>query len=174
MANNNLILTVEKTLGGLREINLGSKPAFRLVSYDKFHAEKVTLRVWSDYGQYNEDRIHLYIDGEEPSTIRIGDVEFSPVIKDIHYFQRSSSVADHTFTLNGKKDNGEIFEKEFFIKGHEVLPSIIYAMCIISHLEDIALSREYWHVCLLQSHSTTKGEFLNKVLAFKDASEKML
>lgn len=174
--NHNTRLTVEKTMGDLREINLGREPALTTINPDKFVAEKETIRVWSDYGQYNEDRIHFIVDGIKPESIKLGTVEFWPVIKDIHYFQLSCENQNHTFTINGAMHDGEIFEEEFYISGGYLIPSIIYAMCLISELGH-SNAAEYWRACHKYNghlNYTTQGEFLDKVIKFKESSEKLV
>lgn len=169
-------LTVEKTMGALREINLGRESALTTINPDKFVAEKETLRVWSDYGQYNENRIHFIIDGTRPESIKLGNVEFWPVIKDIHYFQRSCDNQNHTFTINGATNDGEIFEEEFYISGGNLIPSIIYAMCLISELGH-SYAAEYWSACNKYNNHldySTPGEFLDKVIKFKESAEKLV
>lgn len=171
--NRNIRLTVEKTMGALREINLGRESTLTTINLDKFVAEKETLRVWSDYGQYNENRIHFIIDGIKPECIKLGNVEFWPVIKDIHYFQLSCENQNHTFTINGGMDDGEIFEEEFYISGGNLIPSIIYAMCLISELGH-SNAAEYWRTCHKYNghlNYTTQGEFLDKVIKFKKSAE---
>lgn len=169
-------LTVEKTMGALREINLGRESALTTINPDKFVAEKETLRVWSDYGQYNENRIHFIIDGTKPESIKLGNVEFWPVIKDIHYFQLSCDNQNHTFTINGAMNDGEIFEEEFYISGDNLIPSIIYAMCLISELGH-SYAAEYWRACHKYNghlNYATQGEFLDKVIKFKELAEKLV
>lgn len=174
--NRNIRLTVEKTMGALREINLGRESALTTINPDKFVAEKEILRVWSHYGQYNENRIHFIIDGTKPESIKLGNVEFWPVIKDIHYFQLSCQNQNHTFTINGRMDYGEIFEEEFHISGDNLIPSIIYAMCLISEF-GYSNAAEYWRACHTYNghlNYTTQGEFLDKVIKFKESAEKLV
>ena len=176
MAKNN-ILTVEKTMGGLREINLGTEPAYCLRSNNAFQSEVETIRIWSHYGQYNENRLHLQLEGSQPESIKVGNVEFWPVVKDVNYFQLSSSIQHHTFTLNGRLANGQVFEEEFFIDGGEVLPAVVYAICLISEIGSPALAAEYWSACHKNNghlNYATKGEFLDKVVKFKEHSEKLM
>ncbi len=174
--NRNIRLTVEKTMGALREINLGREPGLSTINPDKFVAEKETLRVWSDYGQYNENRIHFIVDGIKPESIKLENVNFWPVIKDIHYFQLSCENQNHTFTINGAMDDGEIFEEEFYISGGDLIPSIIYAMCLISELGH-SNAAEYWRSCHKYSghlNYSTQGEFLDKVIKFKELAEELV
>lgn len=84
MANDKRIIGIETTFGALREIKVGGSilKCGDNVRFEKFHGEKETLSCWQDYGQYNEDRIHLLQNGDE-TPIKIGQWEFWPVVKDI-------------------------------------------------------------------------------------------
>ena len=112
--------------------------------FKKFSATIETISSWSDYGQYNEDRIHLLQDGKE-IPVKIGQWEFWPLIKDIHYWQKKSEASNfHKVTLNGRDAKMQLFEVTFVIDGEELLPGIIYAMIIFSRVNDIKLGKEYW------------------------------
>lgn len=66
MDNNKRIIGIETTFGALREIAIGGSilKCGDNSRYEKFHSEKEILSCWQDYGQYNEDRIHLLQNGE--------------------------------------------------------------------------------------------------------------
>lgn len=61
MANDKRIMGIETAFGALREITIGGSilKCGDSVRFEKFHAVKETLSCWKNYGQYNEDRIHM-------------------------------------------------------------------------------------------------------------------
>ena len=59
----NPTLIIEKTLGKLREIYITNDLVKgREDAISRFSAEKETLSIWQDYGQYNEDRLTAHVD----------------------------------------------------------------------------------------------------------------
>lgn len=139
-------LYVEKAFGKLREVYIfppNTLPSFKedqnsLIGYIN------TVKVWSDYGQYNEDRITLTSNGKS-ENIKLNGFEISNSVKDIHYFQVSRDDADtHRFIIEGRDNTGRLFESEFFIKGREVLPAIVYAILLISKLQNVDLANQFW------------------------------
>ena len=178
MANNKRIIGIETTFGALREIKVGGSilKYGDNVRFEKFHGEKETLSCWQDYGQYNEDRIHLLQNGDE-TPIKIGQWEFWPVVKDIHYWQVSTEANNHhRVTLSGRDGNGKLFEETFVIYGEELLPGLVYAMILFSATNDIALGVEYWKA--LSGRFSLKyasvGEHLDKVMALRKLSENIV
>lgn len=172
-----LIYAVEKTMGGLRQITLRrGNTSFALKTDYSFSAEAETISCWQDYGQYNEDRLHLLWEGEEKPII-IDEVEFWPIVKDIFYFQLSTSAHNfHRVTLNGKMSDGKIFEEEYTIKGDDILPEIIYLMILISKTGDPILTKDMWNAMTrdLSLSYQTVGEHLDKVAQVKKLSEDIL
>lgn len=174
MTNDKIIMGIETTFGALREIAIGGGilKCGDNVHSEKFHAEKETLSCWQDYGQYNEDRIHILQNGEE-SPIKIGQWEFWPVVKDIHYWQLSTEVHNHhRVTVNGRDGNGKLFEETFVIYGEGLLPGLVYAMILFSATNDITLGVEYWKALSgkFSLNYSSVGEHLDKVMALKKIS----
>lgn len=61
----NPTLIIEKTLGKLREVCMTNDLLkVREDAILRFSAEKETLRIWQNYGQYNEDRLTITHDGK--------------------------------------------------------------------------------------------------------------
>ena len=175
MDNNKRIIGIETTFGALREIAIGGSilKCGDNSRYEKFHAEKEILSCWQDYGQYNEDRIHLLQNGEE-KPIKIGQWEIWPVVKDIHYWQLSTDAHNHhRVTLSGRDSNGKLFEETFVIYGEEFLPGLVYAMILFSAADDVALGVEYWKALSgrFSLNYSSVGEHLDKIMALKKLSE---
>ncbi len=178
MANDKRIIGIETTFGALREIKVGGSilKCGDNVRFEKFHGEKETLSCWQDYGQYNEDRIHLLQNGDE-TPIKIGQWEFWPVVKDIHYWQVSTEANNHhRVTLSGRDGNGKLFEETFVIYGEELLPGLVYAMILFSVTNDITLGVEYWKALSgkFSLKYASDGEHLDKVIALKKLSENIV
>lgn len=178
MAKDKRIIGIETTFGALREITVGGSilKCGDNARFEKFHGEKETLSCWQDYGQYNEDRIHLLQNGEE-LPIKIGRWEFWPVVKDIHYWQLSTEAHNHhRVTLSGRDGNGKLFEETFVIYGEKLLPGLVYAMILFSATDDIDLGVEYWKALsgrFSLSYSSV-GQHLDKVMALKKLIEGIL
>ena len=166
---NNTIIGIETTFGALRQIKVGgsiynSSDKDRFI---KFKGEIEPISHWQYYGQYNENLIHLFQQNEE-IPIKIGEWEFCPIVKDVHYWQRTTeSNNHHNITLNGRDGNGRIFEKTLVIRGEELLPGIVYAMVLLSYVNDVALGLEYWEALSGRCpwNQLTYGEHLDKVVS---------
>lgn len=139
-------LYIEKAFGKLREVCIfppNSIPKFQ-DGQNSLVGNLDNIRVWSDYGQYNEDRIILIPNGKNENIFLKG-FEISNTIKDTHYFQISRDNADtHSFIIEGRDNTGRLFEKEFSINGRDVLPAIVYAILLMTQLQDIDLTNQYW------------------------------
>lgn len=139
-------LYIEKAFGKLREICIFPPNTLPVFQNDQksLVGELETIRVWSDYGQYNENRITLISNGKN-ENICLNGFEISNSIKDTHYFQVSRDDADtHRFIIEGRDNKGRLFENEFFVQGRDVLPSIVYSILLITHLPNIELTNQYW------------------------------
>lgn len=139
----NRVLALEKALGQLRQVDIGGARVICAEREYPFSAAVETLTCWSDYGQYNENRLHL-MQADEEKPIVINAVEFCPVVRDIHYFQLSSSVQSHRFSVAGRRPSGELFEAGFRIDGDDILSAVVYAMILCAYVDDAALASEYW------------------------------
>lgn len=146
------ILVLEKTLGGLRQVDLGCVGAYRCVAIDNYRlvASVKTLRIYSDYGQFNENRLTLSLDGKQ-DDIEINGTTIDRVVKDVHKFYNPLRRRDcyHSFTLNWKTPEGSLAENTFDLSCDDIdndslLPHIVYAMLIISEVKDTKLSGIYW------------------------------
>lgn len=173
MDKNKTNLTIEQSLGCLKEINLGNVPALAPSWADrtnKFSVTRECIRCWQDYGQYSEDRLNILINGAS-NNIVINGYTFFPVVKDIFYWQLSSSVARHTFTLNYRTPTGELSESTFTIRSAEVLPFIIYAMVLISKMGEDALT-----VWQLMNNTTpfTLGELIDRIKSLQDSAKSII
>ena len=115
----NPTLIIEKTLGKLREIYITNDLVKgREDAISRFSAEKETLRIWQDYGQYNEDRLTITHDGKTDNIVMDGFV-ISPVVKDTHFFTLSTGIHSHEFEIMGETPEGQIFELRLTISGPE-------------------------------------------------------
>lgn len=175
---NDRIIGVELTMGSLRQLTEGGN-ILRCGDgerFKKFSATIETISCWSDYGQYNEDRIHLLQDGKE-IPVKIGQWEFWPLIKDIHYWQKKSEASNfHKVTLNGRDAKMQLFEVTFVIDGEELLPGIIYAMIIFSRVNDIKLGKEYWDSLTGKRglKYSSHGEHLDKVINLQNVCKQIV
>lgn len=174
-----MILTVEKSLGRLREISYDN-PALCSTKIEElvFSAERKFLKCWQNYGQYNENRIILK-SKETNDKIIVNGVEFHPVIKDINYFQLSRDDADsHTITIEGRYRDGRLFEETLKYKTRETLPHIIYAIIIISYASDISEALTFWklltHYYPNPSNNLKVGETLDLLIKLRDLGEKII
>ncbi len=114
--------------------------------------------------------------GEE-SPVKIGQWEFWPIVKDIHYWQLSTTAHNHhRVTLSGRDGNGRLFEETFVIYGEELLPGLVYAMILFSSTNDIELGVEYWEAISgrFSMKYSTVGEHLDKVISLKKLSETII
>ena len=103
----NPTLIIEKTLGKLREIYITNDLVKgREDAISRFSAEKETLSIWQDYGQYNEDRLTIIHDGKTDNIVMDGFV-ISPVVKDTHFFTLSSGINSHKFEIIGETPEGQ-------------------------------------------------------------------
>ena len=102
----NPTLIIEKTLGKLREIYITNDLVKgREDAISRFSAEKETLSIWQDYGQYNEDRLTITHDGKTDNIVMDGFV-ISPVVKDTHFF--SKRLHDDVLHISKKPLRGEL------------------------------------------------------------------
>lgn len=72
------IYALEKNLGMLRQIDLGDEEEFRFVDVSIYRliASVRTIRCWSDYGQFNERRLSLCLDGKQDNIkSQVSDLE---------------------------------------------------------------------------------------------------
>lgn len=142
------IFALEKTLGGLRQVYLGNNEAFRIadLSIYRLTASVQTIRIWSDYGQFNEDRLTLSLDGKQDNIILNG-VTISHIVKDIVKFYVSHDDRHHKFTINWKTEKGDIYEQTFSLyceSEDALLPHIVYAMLLVSEVKDEETVLIYW------------------------------
>ena len=139
-------LYIEKAFGKLREVCIF--PPNTLPKFEEDKSSLVgnldTIKVWSSYGQYNENRITLISNGKN-ENILLNGFEISNSIKDTHYFQLSRDNADtHNFIIEGRDKSGRLFENEFYINGKDILPAIVYAILLITNLQDVEEANQYW------------------------------
>ena len=174
-----MILTVEKSLGRLREISYNN-PALCFTKIEDliFSAEKKCLKCWQDYGQYNENRIILK-NKETDDKIIVNGVEFHPVIKDIHYFQLSrDDINSHTITIEGWYRDGRLFEETLKYKTSETLPHIIYAIILISYASDINEALTFWKLLTdyypNPSNNLRVGETLDLLMKLQNFGKKII
>lgn len=143
------IVTLEKSFGSLREIDLGSNEAWRIAKLEdyKLTASIKTLRCWSDYGQFNENRISISIEGKD-DDIKINDSVFSANVKDVLKFYLSRDDVHHDFAISGQTLDGKIFEQTFYSNEDGVLPFIIYAMLLVAYAKEAKLAYTYWDMLM--------------------------
>lgn len=168
-------LTVTKTLGKLRESFHGMsgqvEPEF---NETVFHADKSIDKVYSHYGQYNENTIRL-VNGDELETISVNGFEFSKLIDDVFYFQNSSPIVSHKFTINGRTPEGKLFEVKLGTDTEETLPSIIYAILFISAVKDVDLAQRYWlEMFGSDMNHLLVGDLLNDMIALNGIAKNMI
>lgn len=173
MDKNKTNLTIEQSLGCLKEINLGNVPALAPGQTDrtkKFAVTRECIRCWQDYGQYNEDRLEILVDGAR-DNIGINGYTFFPVVKDIFYWQKSSSVPSHKFTLSYRTPKGELSDSTFIIHSAEVLPYIIYAMVLIS--KEGEASTTFWEL-MNNTNKFTLGELIDWINRLEGKAKRMM
>lgn len=160
-------LIIEKSFGKLREVINPAPSYISKIAKEKDYlcANKKVIRVWADYGQYNENRITLLHNGNDESII-IDKFTFSNQIKDTHYFQLTNANADsHNFIVEGRDDNGRLFEADFHISDKEILPYIVYSIILIVELKDAKLAEKYWKV-LCNDYWFTQNLLLEEKISF--------
>lgn len=177
------ILAIEKTLGGLRQVDLGNEKTFRLVAIDNYRltASVKTLRVWSDYGSLNENRLTLSLDGKQDDIV-INGTTIDHVVKDVYKFYNPSNRRDcsHSFTLNWKIPEGCLAENTFDlacddIDNDSLLPHIVYAMLIISEVKDAQLCLTYWDILTRGCFPIVSiGKNLDNVNNLKQLGDKLI
>ena len=126
------ILAVEKILGGLRQVNFNQNQikCDEFIDTSRFSAKKYTISFWSDYGQYNEDRLILTHEGKT-DDIELNGYTISSIVKDIHLFYLSREQVKHDFTLSIQSPEEEVYEQTFRIYNNELLRHIVYAIIFI-------------------------------------------
>lgn len=170
----NPTLIIEKTLGKLREIYITNdlvKGREDVIS--RFSAEKETLSIWQDYGQYNEDRLTITHDGNTDNIVMDGFV-ISPVVKDTHFFTLSTGIHSHEFEIMGETPGGQIFELRLTISGPEILPYIVYAIILLSYIKDVEKTEVFWEMIRTGSLSGTIGEKIDLIVEFKGLCGKII
>ncbi len=174
-----MILTVEKTLGRLREIFYENPTLCGSNNIENnFYAEKKFLKCWQHYGQYNENRI-IIKNTQTNDKIILNGIEFNPVVKDIHFFLISRDNNDkHTITIEGRDKDGRIFEKSLEYKASETLPYIIYAFIIMSYTKDMNEAMIFWKLLTNYYPNPTKdmniGENLDLISKLRDFGKKII
>ena len=167
-------LSIEKTLGKLREIYITKDLVKgREDSISRFSAEKETLSIWQDYGQYNEDRLTIIHDGKTDNIVMDGFV-ISPVVKDTHFFTLSTGIHSHEFEIMGETPEGQIFELRLTISGPEILPYIVYAIILLSYIKDVEKTEVFWEMIRTGSLSGTIGEKIDLIVEFKGLCGKII
>lgn len=142
------IYALEKNLGMLRQIDLGDEEEFRFVDVSIYRliASVRTIRCWSDYGQFNERRLSLCLDGKQ-DNIKLNGITIFYVVKDILKFYLSRNGCHHNFTINWQIDNGDIYEQSFSLyceADDNLLPHIVYAILLISEVKNEEMVQIYW------------------------------
>ena len=170
----NPTLIIEKTLGKLREIYITNDLVKgREDAISRFSAEKETLSIWQDYGQYNEDRLTITHDGKTDNIVMDGFV-ISPVVKDTHFFTLSSGIDKHEFEIMGETPEGQVFELRLTISEPEILPYIVYAIILLSYIKDVKKTKVFWEMIRTGSISGTIGEKIDLIVEFKGLCGKMI
>lgn len=147
MKMDNSVLALEKTLGSLRQVSFykNRHKCSDFIDISRFSATMHTISCWSNYGQYNEKRLVLMHDGTT-DDIEFNGFLFSSTVKDIHFFLTSRDVDKHDFTFSIQAPDGEVYEQAFKIHNNELLPHIVYAMIIITHIRDKNKTNIYWNM----------------------------
>ena len=170
----NPTLIVENTIGKLREIYITND--FVKVREDvisRFSAEKETLRIWQNYGQYNEDRLTITHDGNTDNIVIDGFV-ISPIVKDTHFFTLSSGFNIHDFEIMGETPEGQVFELKLTISDPEILPYIVYAIILLSYIKDVEKTEVFWKMIRTGYLSGTIGEKIDLIIEFKGLCGKVI
>ena len=176
------ILALEKTLGGLRQVDLGCEKIFRRVAIDNYllTASVKIIRVWSDYGSLNENRLTLSLDGKQDDIV-INGTTIDHVIKDVYKFYNPLNRRDcsHSFTLNWKTPEGYLSENTFYlacddIENDSLLPHIVYAMLLVSEVKDAQLCLTYWDILTRGSFPiVSPGQNLDNINNLKQLGDKL-
>ena len=170
----NPTLIIEKTLGKLREIYITNDLVKgREDAISRFSAEKETLRIWQDYGQYNEDRLTIIHDGKTDNIVMDGFV-ISPVVKDTHFFTLSSGINSHKFEIIGETPEGQAFELRLGISEPEILPYIVYAIILLSYIKDVEKTEVFLKMIRTGYLSGTIGEKIDLIIEFKGLCGKVI
>jgi len=156
-------LILEEKMGGLRQIVKTRDPRINL-----FSATIKEVSRWQNYGTYVEYRLKITHDGQQ-DNIMIDGYEFSSVIKDVYFSEKSNpSNNHHYFTINGRASDGDLFEMSFringggvlpYIDGDEVLPYIVYAFILICQIKNKDKVNEIWEAFLGEKYTATPDEF---------------
>lgn len=141
------ILAVEKILGGLRQVNFNQNQikCDEFIDTSRFSAKKYTISFWSDYGQYNEDRLILTHEGKT-DDIELNGYTISSIVKDIHLFYLSREQVKHDFTLSIQSPEEEVYEQTFRIYNNELLRHIVYAIIFITNIKDKNKTNMFWNM----------------------------
>jgi|GEM_PF-7012133 hypothetical protein len=168
---------LEQAMGSLRQTQVkGIGITIKSVANKKLGCVVETVSVWSHYGQFNENRIHLLQEGEE-KPICIEGVEFWPIIKDENYFQLSTHVNNyHKVTINGRLTNGSLFEETYTIPGDDFLSGIIEIIILIAFIGNAEEAKAFWNAMKrgLGIKYNSPGEHLDKVIHFKEMCEDII
>lgn len=139
-------LYIEKSFASLNELKiLGNQPSIYIPNeQNSLCGEINTIRAWEHYGQYNDDRIILSLNGKT-ENIKFEKFEFSNIVRDELFFYSSRRGGErHKFVLEGRDEDGRIFEGTFVTRTDDILPYIVYAMILITEIKDINKTQYYW------------------------------
>ena len=172
-------IIIEKRFGKLGEIKIGIlNNLSQLINNKKYLlGEKEQIRIWSDYGQYSENRITLINDGNN-ENLALENFVFSNIVKDIFYWQLSNNkIHHHEFTIEGRDNTGRLFEATFAIGEEEIIPYIVYAMILISESPNVETAELYWKSLTgysLDYLFANIGEAISTLIKIKELSQHIL
>lgn len=143
------VLAVEKILGSLRQVSFykDRHKCSDFIDTSRFSATKHTISCWSNYGQYNENRLVLMYEGKT-DDIELNGFLFSSTVKDILFFLVSREEYRHDFTFSIQSPEGEVYEQTFRIYNNELLPHIVYAIILIAHIKDRNKTAIFWDMLI--------------------------